>query len=128
MHKSDSENDLDYHLDQGIVKKETPVPKKKSLFKVKNAISKVQATKHHEKKLKETDHERQRFVGENAILNSMHKYLASRRLAEISELKNKQSEDPLVHYYHEIQKKGIIPRGMGFVNKLNSIKELNIQN
>ena len=58
----------------------------------------------------------------------MHKYLASRRLAEISELKNKQSEDPLVHYYHEIQKKGIIPRGMGFVNKLNSIKELNIQN
>ena len=65
-------------------------------------MSRVQATKHHERTMKATDHERQRFVGENAILNSMHKYLASRRLAQISELQNKQSDDPLVHYYREV--------------------------
>jgi Ran GTPase-activating protein (RanGAP) involved in mRNA processing and transport len=126
MEKSDSENDLDFHLAQPSVKRK-PAGLKKTRG-LRAAVSRVQAENSLSTKLREIDHEQQRFVGQNAVANSMHKYLASGRLAQIAELQGKPSGNPLVHYYQAIEKAGTIPRGMGFVNKQKNINELNVEN
>lgn len=61
-------------------------------------------------------------------MNSLHKYNAHQRYAQISEMEKKPINNPLVGYYNAIEKTQAIPRGMGFVNKRRNINEIDVSN
>ena len=49
-------------------------------------------------------------------------------MAQLTDIKGKKHDNPLVQYYSEINKNNLIPRTLGFVHKKQPVTELNCQN
>lgn len=67
-------------------------------------------------------------MGENALLNAMHKYQMSQKVAQISEIDDNKILNPLDKYYKVIDDKQIYPYSYGLVNRKETIDEVDCSN
>lgn len=67
-------------------------------------------------------------MGENALLNAMHKYQVSQKVAQISDINEDKILNPLDKYYKVVDDKKIYPYSYGLVNRKDTISEVDCSN
>ena len=68
------------------------------------------------------------LVGEEAILRSMKKLKNANKIVQRNEMINKDSNTShIVHYFNEINKKMIVPKGLGMIHRKNPLNEINLK-
>ena len=68
-------------------------------------------------------------IGEDALLNSMMKYKNADKIIQLNEVNDRPHvTSHLVHYMHEMNRNGHVPKGFGFVHRKHDFHEIDGSN
>ena len=80
-----------------------------------------------ESKYSNEDHEEKDHlaVGEEALQNAVNKYKNADKIIQLNQVKGQEHlSSHLVHYLHEMNRNGHIPKGFGYVHRKHAINEI----